>query len=520
MENKEMERKVRTAFEHATPDILESVMEDFNSEKGKVIPMTKRSNNWIKRSVAIAAVFAIVAVGAVTVGINRVNNAIASTIALDVNPGIEIKVNKKNVVKEVVPLNDDGVKIVDDMDFAGSNLEVALHALVGSMVKNGYLSEITNSILVSVDGKDAAKNAELQKYVAAEIDKILGGNNVSGAVLSQTVETDTEVEKLAKEYGISIGKAQVINKIAKKNTQYKVADLAKLSINDLNLISEGKGQHIEKVTATGTASSKGYIGSEKAKEIVLKKAGVNKADARELEVDLDMDAGVLVYEVDFDTRFYEYEYEVDAKTGKILIEQKEPTGYQEPQSSKEEPQKEESQKEDNATSSSYISKSKAKSIALNKAGVKSSSATFEKVELDKDDGVVVYEVDFRTSSYEYDYKIHAVSGKVLEADKERRDRDDYRDDVDRDDDDDDDRPTSNAAQSTSDYISKSKAKSIAFNKAGVKSTEARDVSVELDNENGVKVYEVSFETLKYEYEYVINAKTGKILEADKERRDD
>ena len=421
MENKEMERKVRTAFEHATPDILESVMEDFNSEKGKVIPMTKRSNNWIKRSVAIAAVFAIVAVGAVTVGINRVNNAIASTIALDVNPGIEIKVNKKNVVKEVVPLNDDGVKIVDDMDFAGSNLEVALHALVGSMVKNGYLSEITNSILVSVDGKDAAKNAELQKYVAAEIDKILGGNNVSGAVLSQTVETDTEVEKLAKEYGISTGKAQVINKIAKKNTQYKVADLAKLSINDLNLISEGKGQHIEKVTATGTASSKGYIGSEKAKEIVLKKAGVNKADARELEVDLDMDAGVLVYEVDFDTRFYEYEYEVDAKTGKILIEQKEPTGYQEPQSSKEEPQKEESQKEDNATTASYISKSKAKSIAFNKAGVKSTEARDVSVEFDSEDGVKVYEVSFETLKYEYEYVINAKTGKILEADKERRD---------------------------------------------------------------------------------------------------
>lgn len=513
MENKEMERKVKTAFEHATPDILESVMEDFNSEKGKVIPMTKRSNNWIKRSVAIAAVFALVAVGAVTFGINRVNNAIASTIALDVNPGIEIKVNKKNVVREVVPLNDDGVKIVDDMDFAGSNLEVALHALVGSMVKNGYLSEVTNSILVSVDGKDEAKNAELQKYVAAEIDKILGGNNVSGAVLSQTVETDTEVEKLAKEYGISIGKAQVINKIAKKNTQYKVADLAKLSINDLNLISEGKGQHIEKVTATGTASSKGYIGSEKAKEIVLKKAGVKEADARDLEVDLDMDAGVLVYEVDFDTRSYEYEYEVDAKSGKILMEQKEPTGYQEPQSSTAKPQK-----EDKVTSSSYISKSKAKSIALDKAGVKSSSATFEKVELDKDDGTVVYEVDFRTSSYEYDYKIHAVSGKVLESDKERIDRDD--DDDDNDDDDDDDRLTSNKVQSTSDYISKAKAKSIALNKAGVKESATRDLEVELDSEDGVKVYEISFETSEYEYEYVISAKTGKILEADKERRDD
>ena len=59
---------------------------------------------------------------------------------------------------------------------------------------------------------------------------------------------------------------------------------------------------------------------------------------------------------------------------------------------------------------------KAKAIALGDAGLSSSGVTFTKAKLDKDDGTVVYEVEFFKGNTEYDYEINAVSGKIRDKD--------------------------------------------------------------------------------------------------------
>ncbi len=427
MEKKNMEHKVKSAFENATPDIYDTIARDIKNSKGKVIPMMTTSYRWMKKAIAVAAAFALVITGAFAVNYFRMVNEVISVVSLDVNPGIEIQLKKDNVVKEVIALNEDGKKIVDNMDFEGSKLEVALNALVGSMVKNGYLSDMANSILVSVEGKDEAKNTELQNRISAEIEKILGGSNLNGAVLSQTVIENDELKNLADTYGISLGKARLISEIAKKNTQYKVEDLAGLTINELNLLSEGKGHHVEHMTASGTASSKGYIGEQKAIKIAFEHAGVADADTYpnayaevqyelQVEAELDMEAGVMVYEVDFGTAEYEFEYEIDAKTGKILNSHKETRGLDDVVQNHH---PHHGNTNGVANGNSDIGREKAKNIALNHAGVSAANARDIEVELDKENGVTVYEVSFDAAGYDYNYEIDAVTGKVLKAEKER-----------------------------------------------------------------------------------------------------
>lgn len=70
--------------------------------------------------------------------------------------------------------------------------------------------------------------------------------------------------------------------------------------------------------------------------------------------------------------------------------------------------------------SDIISKSKAKSIALNHAGVSASNADFIRVELDYDDGVRVYEIEFDAGDFEYEYEISAKSGNIRDYDKDSR----------------------------------------------------------------------------------------------------
>lgn len=65
-----------------------------------------------------------------------------------------------------------------------------------------------------------------------------------------------------------------------------------------------------------------------------------------------------------------------------------------------------------------ISEEKAKKIALDHAGLKESEVKHLFVELDHDDGILRYEIDFRQGKYEYDYEIDAKTGKILSYDKD------------------------------------------------------------------------------------------------------
>ena len=70
--------------------------------------------------------------------------------------------------------------------------------------------------------------------------------------------------------------------------------------------------------------------------------------------------------------------------------------------------------------STAVSLEKAKNIALKDAGVTASNARFTKAETDYDDGIKVYEIEFVTSTKEYEYEINAKTGKIIEKSIERK----------------------------------------------------------------------------------------------------
>lgn len=138
------------------------------------------------------------------------------------------------------------------------------------------------------------------------------------------------------------------------------------------------------------------IGRAKAKSIALSDAGVSGSKAKSIKVETDTDDGVKYYEIEFKTTTRKYEYEIKASNGKI----------HEKHSKKIKNKK-------------LIGKKKAKKIALKDAGLKSSQVTFTKVQLDTDDGVKVYEIEFRKGTDEYEYEIKAKNGKILDKDVDR-----------------------------------------------------------------------------------------------------
>ena len=71
-----------------------------------------------------------------------------------------------------------------------------------------------------------------------------------------------------------------------------------------------------------------------------------------------------------------------------------------------------------SSSTGDIGAGKAKSIALSHAGVSSKDATRMQCKLDRDDGQMVYEVEFEVGRTEYEYEIDAISGTIYQSEKE------------------------------------------------------------------------------------------------------
>ena len=68
-----------------------------------------------------------------------------------------------------------------------------------------------------------------------------------------------------------------------------------------------------------------------------------------------------------------------------------------------------------------IGYAKAKSIALNHAGLSENQAYDMDIELDDEDGTLVYEVEFKSGGMEYSYEINAASGAILKHETELED---------------------------------------------------------------------------------------------------
>ena len=216
------------------------------------------------------------------------------------------------------------------------------------------------------------------------------------------------------------------------------------------------------------------IGVEAAKAIALKDAGQTAAGVVFTKARQEKEDGRLIYDIEFYVSGQmEYEYEIDAYSGAILEKDVEATealkaaqrasaeaSRQAAEAAKEASRKaaEEAARKSSeeaarqaaaeasrkaaeeasrkaaaeaarqaaaassaaaATQPQVISVDKAKEIALKDAGLAASQVQFEKAKLEREDGRLVYEIEFFIRGQkEYDYEIDAYTGRILEKDVE------------------------------------------------------------------------------------------------------
>ena len=151
--------------------------------------------------------------------------------------------------------------------------------------------------------------------------------------------------------------------------------------------------------------------AQEARDIALTHAGLSADAVTFGRTEYDVDDGVPEYEIEFHADGWEYDYEIHAETGEIRSSDKEKEDDR-PAAPTEPAPTEATQK---------ITAEEAENIALNHAGLTRDQVRFDRTEYDKDDGVPEYEIEFHADGWEYDYEIHAETGKILSSEKDRDD---------------------------------------------------------------------------------------------------
>lgn len=454
-------KKLYDVFEEVTPDCFESIQTQLIDRKENVVVETNQKRNSKRYILALVMVVSVIVVAIMV----QTPAKVIAVVGLDVNPSIELSIDQKNKIQQITAKNEDAKNIIGDMDLEGSQIDVGINALIGAMLKEGYINELKNSLLISVTGDNQEENEKLRKQLSLNVEEFLKASHIDGSIVSQTIDNKDDIAKLAKQYDISVGKAEIIQQLIEKNTMYTFDGLKDLSVNELNILLQNN--HIDNVSVTGQASVSGYIGEAKAKQIALDDAKVSQPSMKKIE--LDYDDGEMIYEVEFSKDGVEYEYDIQAKTGQIL--KKDVEGQKKTTTSS------------SSNQSKAITKDQAKTIAMNHAGVK--TVKNYQIKEDTDDGQKEYEIEFLSGNYQYEYTIRVSDGRILDSEKKNV-------------------GTVN--------ITAEQAKQKALDHAKVSKANAKKLEAELDKQ----YYEVSFTAGKYEYEYHIDASNGKVLYHEKE----
>ena len=165
-------------------------------------------------------------------------------------------------------------------------------------------------------------------------------------------------------------------------------------------------------TPNNQNSNNSKITMEQAQEIALKHAKLTSDQVSFIKIDTELENGIEVYNIEFSYENKEYDYKINSANGEIVEYDSDIEDYDITQQQATNENKSVTPNNQNSNNSK-ITVEKAKEISLKHANLKDNQVVFDKTEMDYDNGVQVYDIEFHYNNIEYNYEIDANTGNIL-----------------------------------------------------------------------------------------------------------
>ena len=226
MNKEELRYRVQEGFFDLAPDMFDKIVEATEQPVENVvfnISDKKKSDHFyntleFKMLSRVAMLVLVIGLGIGIFGLQR--NQEVYIVAMDVNPSIQLELNKEYKVRKITGLNEDGVNIVKKLEWKKNNsVSDTLNTITDKLVSEGYLGE-DGGILITLHQKDENQDyEELKSILNQELENDVSKYGVNGvAVAFQTVEEETELtgkellkERMIKEYNLDNAEVDEMN---------------------------------------------------------------------------------------------------------------------------------------------------------------------------------------------------------------------------------------------------------------------------------------------------------------------
>lgn len=163
---------------------------------------------------------------------------IYSVVNVDVNPSLEIMVNRRDKVLSVRDNNQAAKEFLKGRNYKGWDIAEMMESLVDDLALQGYLTDEKNIILLSVDSKSQNVSNGLQTVLPTAVSGALADYGIMPKMFIQQLSKNKEIQKQAEQYHISQGRQQFINLILRQNSSLKEEDLVSMNLADLISLAE------------------------------------------------------------------------------------------------------------------------------------------------------------------------------------------------------------------------------------------------------------------------------------------
>ncbi len=267
--NKDLNDKLKSAFESETPDVLAEVMARLDDtvqlEKEPIVLSAVTSSKKRKnaerrfkykpaftflRSCAYTAMIAagVIIGGLATFGYNPTEYAMtasATSVYIDVNPSIEFSLDEDANVLSATAINKDGEEVLNGIDLKKEEFGTMIKTVLHEMYQSGYIQSDSTTVLLSVEG---SVSDNFVRGMVGSVNEAFRKSGKKCAVIAQRIAPGEDVIKDAKDKGVSVGKYSLVRKLIDKGAVAPdvnddrnlfgdpISELCNMPIKDLSLM--------------------------------------------------------------------------------------------------------------------------------------------------------------------------------------------------------------------------------------------------------------------------------------------
>lgn len=222
--NKNLKKKLSEESKNFVPDIKDKVYRSVGYTK-EVKP---------KKKLRLKPALAFMIILLLTLSIIIKPSAIANSfVIVEINPAIEIEVNKDNLVINSNPINSDGYFFLEKLDINNKTVDDALVEIVNQASADGYLTELGGTIYVSAANKNLKVENSLNNIIETTLEKHAPNH----------IKNDDSIKKEAKENNVSPGRMLIIKRAMEADNLLTLDDALKMEVNDLVAIMNNKAKN-------------------------------------------------------------------------------------------------------------------------------------------------------------------------------------------------------------------------------------------------------------------------------------